>query len=117
MLTDSASPSHRDENFSIKPETACDGQGGQHKTKKCSRSVHWVVSQPPHKGDKKSNESMLKANKCQLVTEVDDIKLKGVTDTLKGRAVIQPDFDMPEKRPNTNVFKFNKGKCKVLRLG
>lgn len=62
MLTDSAGPSQRDENFSIKPETTYDGQGGQHKTKKHNRSALWVISQPPHKGDKKCNESVLKVS-------------------------------------------------------
>ena len=61
-LADSAGPSQRDKNFSIKPETTYDEQGGQHKTKECNRSVHWVISQPPHKSDKKSNESVLKVS-------------------------------------------------------
>lgn len=60
---------------------------------------------------------LVKANKYQQVTEVDDIKLRGATDTLKGRAVIQRDFERLEKWANMNAFQFNEGKCKVLHLG
>ena len=60
---------------------------------------------------------LVKARKYQQVTQVDDIKLRGVTDTLKGRDVIQRDFERLEKWANTNVFQFNEGKCKVLHFG
>jgi len=45
-----------------------------------------------------------KANKYQQVTEVDDSKLRGVTDTLKGRAVIKRDFERLEKWANMNCL-------------
>lgn len=55
VLTDSAGPSQRDKNFSVKPETTCDRE---HKTEKRNHSVHGVISQPHglHKGEKKNNE-------------------------------------------------------------
>lgn len=60
---------------------------------------------------------LVKANKYQQVTHRDYIKLRGVTDTLKGRAFIWRDFDRLEKWTNICVFRFNKGKCKVWHLG
>jgi len=46
----------------------------------------------------------------------DDTKLCGVTDTLEERDAIQRDLDRLERWACMNSIKFNKAKCKVLRV-
>jgi len=48
---------------------------------------------------------------------VDDTKLSGVADTLKGSDAIQRNCDRLERRAHVNLMKFNKAKCKVLHVG
>jgi len=46
-----------------------------------------------------------------------DTKLCGVVNTLQGRNAIQRDLDRLEKWACAILMKFNKAKCKVLRMG
>jgi len=54
---------------------------------------------------------------CTFSRFVNDIKLCGVVDMLEGRDAIQRDVDRLERWACMNRMKFNKTKCKVLRMG
>ena len=47
----------------------------------------------------------------------DDIKLGGMADKVDGCAAIQQDLDRLENCAGRNLMRFNRSKCRVLRLG
>lgn len=53
---------------------------------------------------------------CTLTRSVDDIKLEGLLDTSGFCAAIQRNLNRLEKRPDRNLMKLKKSKCKVLPL-
>jgi len=57
------------------------------------------------------------AIKCTVSTFVDDTKLSGAVDTVKGKDVIQRDLGRLEEWASVNFMKFSKAKGKVLHLG
>ena len=46
----------------------------------------------------------------------DYMKSRGVSDTRDGYIALQRDLDRLEKQANSNLMKFNTGKCQVLHL-
>ena len=47
----------------------------------------------------------------------EDTELGGVADTLEGFLTVQQDLDRLESWAERNLMRFNRSKCRVLRLG
>lgn len=54
---------------------------------------------------------------CALSKFADDTKLGGAEDSHEDRKILQRDLDRPVKWAVTNLTKFNKNKCQILKLG
>lgn len=56
-------------------------------------------------------------SECTLSKVADDTKPEGPADTSEGCAAIQRDLNMPEKRADGDLMKFNAGKYEAQSLG
>jgi len=56
------------------------------------------------------------AIECTLSKFASSVKLSGAVDSLKGKDVIQRDFDRLEEKSCVNLMMFHKVKCNVLHL-
>jgi len=55
--------------------------------------------------------------KCSLKRFADNSKQSGAVDITEGKDAIQRKLDRLERWAHAKIMKFNKAKCKVMRLG